>query len=179
MTSFLMCVVTDGDLPQENGVGGMSTSHCSACEPTQACGAYHVYVVELAAEVALLRKFAAANPEMQDYAKCYYVGMTLHLPACRLQQHRSFYAGDATFLCPCFTEGRAVERSFMGRGPNGRTRGVNIVGRYGIHLRGRLFKKFNAVASREEAEALERWLTRDLRRRGLGAWSDGGCRDEM
>jgi hypothetical protein len=44
--------------------------------------------------------------------------------------------------------------------------------KYGLRLKYRLFKKYNPINTRKEAEIIEQILTKKLRKKGYGVWSN-------
>ena len=103
---------------------------------------YNVYVIELDKEVLKSRKFRKQNPNMNPKLDCFYVGQTSHDPNIRYKQHKEGYKAN------------------------------RFVKKYGLRLRPRKFKKCNPIETREEAENIEQKLTRKLRARGHGVWSN-------
>jgi hypothetical protein len=103
---------------------------------------YYVYVVELDKDVITSRKFRKANPSMNPNLPCFYVGQSYHLPKIRFQQHKNGYKAN------------------------------RFVKKYGLRLCHNLFKKFNPIKTREDAEAIERYIAYTLRSKGHGAWSN-------
>ena len=104
--------------------------------------AYHVYVIKLDKDVLTSKKFREKNPHMNTRKACFYIGQTTHDPATRFKQHKQGYKANS------------------------------FVKRYGIRLVPRKFKKYNPLATREEAEYMERWLAEKLRNKGHGVWSN-------
>ncbi|MBU0498342.1 MAG: GIY-YIG nuclease family protein [Candidatus Thermoplasmatota archaeon] len=103
---------------------------------------YNVYVIELDKEVLLSKKFREKNPRMKTRLACYYVGQTSHDPETRFEQHKAGYKAN------------------------------RFVKRYGMRLVPRKFRKYNPIEKREDAEILEQWLARKLRKKGHGVWSN-------
>ena len=102
---------------------------------------YSVYVIALAPEVLTVRKFCAANPDYRPGKPCVYVGMTIRTPEERFRQHKAGH------------------------------KACRYVRRYGMHLRRRLYEKYNPL-TREDAERLEITLARDLRKKGYAVWQN-------
>jgi hypothetical protein len=132
-----------------------------------------VYVLELLPNVVHEPRFAKRNPGMTTDGKFFYIGTTLHLPTCRMVQHRRYAAGESAFECRCFTAG-AVTRSFRNRGEGGRTRGSRYAGMYAKYLRGRIFAAHNPIGSEVQARLVANFLARKLRARGYGVWLHQG-----
>ena len=104
--------------------------------------AYNVYVIELDKEVLISKKFREKNPYMNIRKACFYVGQTTHDPLTRFKQHKAGYKAN------------------------------RFAKKYGIRLVPQIFKKFNPIEKRENAEQIERWLTEKLRKKGHGVWSN-------
>jgi len=103
---------------------------------------YYVYVIELDKDVIISRKFRKHNPSMNPKLPFFYVGQSYHQPEVRFQQHKKGYKAN------------------------------RFVKRYGLRLCHRKFKKYNPIKTREEAEAIEQYLTQKLRSKGHGVWSN-------
>ena len=103
---------------------------------------YYVYVIELDKEVIKSKKFRNKNPNMNPKRVCYYVGQTYHNPEVRFKQHKSGYKSNS------------------------------FVKKYGLYLCKRKYQKYNPIKTREEAEILEQRLTKKLRLKGHGVWSN-------
>ena len=141
---------------------------CTLCTVDEPCGGHHVYVIKLDASVLKSAKFRAQNPDYQEGKDCFYVGSTGHTVRCRYNQHVEYGRGSTTFECSCFE--KVVQRGFLGRHPDGKTRGNKLVGKHHLHLSGRRFKAENPFASSDEARAREESLANELRSRGFGAY---------
>lgn len=143
---------------------------CPMCDSETTCGQYHLYVIELSKDVLQEARFKRANPNASPNAKCFYVGETSHTPECRFQQHKLYFEGETHFLCTC--KGTPREYPFRGRAEGGRTKGNRYVGKYGLYLRSRMFKKQNPVGTtRAESKKAESALAEALRSRGNAVWS--------
>ena len=103
---------------------------------------YFVYVIELDKEVLKSKKFWERNPNMNPKKACFYVGQSAHNPDTRFKQHKIGYKSNS------------------------------YVRRYGMSLRKRIYKKFNPIKTRKEAEIIEKKLAEKLRRKGHGVWSN-------
>ena len=103
---------------------------------------YNVYIIKLDKEVMKSRKFREYNPNINPKRACYYVGQTSHDPKTRLKQHKIGYKSNY------------------------------YVKRYGKHLSWRKFRKYNPIETRQEAVYIEQQLTKKLRRKGHGVWSN-------
>ena len=103
---------------------------------------YNVYVIKLDKKILISKKFREKNPYMKTRLACYYVGQTCHDPVTRFNQHKNGYKSNS------------------------------FVKNYGIKLVSRIFKKYNPIKTREEAEMLEKLLTDKLRKKGHGVWSN-------
>ncbi len=104
--------------------------------------AYNVYVIELDKEVLKSKKFRVKNPNMNPQKACFYVGQTIHKPEIRFKQHKEGYKSN------------------------------RYAKKYGFRLEPRIYKRFNPIRNREEAEYLEQWITEKLREKGHGIWSN-------
>jgi predicted GIY-YIG superfamily endonuclease len=103
---------------------------------------YNVYVVKLDKEVLKSKKFRDRNPYLNPRRTCFYVGQTTHDPGKRFTQHKMGYKSNS------------------------------FVKRYGTKLVWRKFKKYNPIRTRKEAEQVEKWLSKKLRKKGHGVWSN-------
>jgi len=103
---------------------------------------YFVYVIELDKEVLKSKKFRERNPDLNLKKACFYVGQSAHEPIIRFRQHKQGYKSNS------------------------------FVRRYGLWLKPRKYKKFNPIKTRKEAEIIEQKLTKKLRRKGHGVWSN-------
>lgn len=103
---------------------------------------YYVYVIELDKQVLKHRKFREKNLLLNRTKPCFYIGQSAHLPDVRFSQHKDGYKSN------------------------------NFVKRYGLKLRPRKYKKYNPIKTREDAERIEQLLTKKLRKKGHGVWSN-------
>ena len=103
---------------------------------------FYVYVIELNSEVQKSRKFKSHNPKMKEKKPCVYVGQSYHDPFTRFKQHKEGY------------------------------KSISFVKRYGLRLLPKLYRKYNPIISREKAEEIEKKLTKKLRSKGYGVWSN-------
>jgi hypothetical protein len=78
-----------------------------------------------------------AGPRLNPRRACVYVGQSVHTPDERFRQHKAGYKAS-----------RKVQR-------------------HGRWLRRKLYEQYNPIATREEAEKMERWLAEYLRERGF------------
>lgn len=101
---------------------------------------YHIYVIELDAEVLQCRKVREENPDYIDGMQCFYVGQTAKSPEERFTQHRKGIKSN------------------------------RYVRAFGVRLRPDLFERYNPLRTREEAEAMERRLAEKFRVRGYAVW---------
>ena len=104
--------------------------------------AYNVYVIELDKEVLISKKFRIKNPHMNPRKACFYVGQTTHDPRIRFKQHKDGYKAN------------------------------RFVKKYGVRLHHKISDKYNPIATRKEAEKIEQYLTKRLRAKGHGVWSN-------
>jgi predicted GIY-YIG superfamily endonuclease len=104
--------------------------------------AYNVYVIELEKGVLVSKKFRQKNPNMNPRLACFYVGQTTHDPVTRFKQHKQGYKSN------------------------------RFAKRYGLRLVPQVFKKFNPISKRKEAEFIEKWIAEKLREKGHGVWSN-------
>ena len=103
---------------------------------------YYVYVIELDKEVLKSKKFRIRNPNINPKKACFYVGQSAHEPEIRFKQHKEGYKSN------------------------------HFAKKYGLWLKQRKYKKFNPIKTREESEMLEKKLTKKLRKKGHGVWSN-------
>ena len=101
---------------------------------------YYVYVIELDPGVADLPKFRAKNPKYIKGNGCVYVGQSFRKPKIRFEQHKEGYKSN------------------------------KYAQQFGIKLRPDIFKKYNPIPTRKDAEEIEKMLAKELRKRGLGVW---------
>ena len=103
---------------------------------------YYVYVIRLDNAVLASRKFRGRNPDVKMNLPCFYVGQSCHPPETRFWQHKQGYKGN------------------------------HFVRDFGLGLCPQFYERFNPIATREEAELIEAELTRSLRMKGHGVWSN-------
>ena len=135
--------------------------HCRNCSQLEACGGFHVYVIELSPAVLENEKFHPDRAGLSSAPRCFYVGQTKHHPACRYKQHRRKRSGKH-FVCECFGAAEKVEVT-------GYNRGNRYVRDYGLKggLRPEFYLGMNPLQSREESETLERNLATQLIQEGF------------
>jgi len=102
---------------------------------------YYVYVIKLDDAVKKSRKFIRHNHQMDYHLSCYYVGQSFHPPETRFWQHKKGYKSN-----------RFAEE-------------------FGLGLCPYLYKNFNPIKTRKEAEMIEYELSKKLRNKGHGIWS--------
>ena len=103
---------------------------------------YYVYVIEMDKEVMQSKKFRKRNPKMNPKLPCYYVGQSYHKPEVRFKQHKEGYKSNS------------------------------YVKRYGLRLLPKFYTKNNPIQTRKNAEYIEQQLTKKLRAKGYGVWSN-------
>ena len=104
---------------------------------------YYVYVIKLDKEaMGQPKKFMEANPNMKEGKLYFYVGQTSRAPDERFEQHKQGFKAN------------------------------RYVKLYGMYLCRKRYEKYNPIATREEALAMEEELTEKLRRKGHGVWSN-------
>jgi hypothetical protein len=103
---------------------------------------YYVYVIQLDKTVLKSRKFINNNPEINTKLPCYYVGQSYHNPEIRFWQHKEGYKSN------------------------------RFAKKYGLGLCPKLYDCFNPIKTRKEAEFLEEKITKNLRMKGHGVWSN-------
>ncbi len=101
---------------------------------------YHIYVIELDSKALSVKKFAGENPDYVEGMQCLYVGQTARRPEERFEQHKSGYKSN------------------------------RYTRKFGVRLRPDLYERYNPIATREEAEAMEERLAAKLRKRGYAVW---------
>ena len=103
---------------------------------------YYVYVIQLDKTVLKSSKFLNNNPEINTKLPCYYVGQSYHNPEIRFWQHKEGYKSN------------------------------RFAKKYGLGLCPKLYDSFNPIKTRKEAEFLEEKITKNLRMKGHGVWSN-------
>lgn len=102
---------------------------------------YYVYVIKLDDAVKKSSKFTRHNHQMDYHLSCYYGGQSCHPPETRFWQHKKGYKSN-----------RFAEE-------------------FGLGLCPYLYKSFNPIKTRKEAEMIEYELSKKLRNKGHGIWS--------
>ena len=103
---------------------------------------YYVYVIRLDDAIVTSHKFKHQNPDMIPGLPCFYVGQSYHTPETRFWQHKKGYKNNY------------------------------FVKKFGLGLCPRFYRKYNPIATRKEAERIEKRLTEQLRNQGYGVWSN-------
>ena len=103
---------------------------------------YYVYIIRLKKAVIKSRKFRRCNPDMNLSLPCFYVGQSCHLPEIRFWQHKKGYKSN------------------------------HFVKEFGLGLCPRLYKNYNPIGDRRDAEIIEAKITQSLRYKGHGVWSN-------
>ena len=106
------------------------------------CMKYYVYVIRLDDAVLKSRKFRSRNPHVIPGLPCFYVGQSCHPPETRFWQHKKGYKAN------------------------------HFVKYFGLGLCPRLYESFNPIATCKEAEIIEAKLTKNLKTKGHGVWSN-------
>ena len=101
---------------------------------------YYVYVIELDKEVLNIRRFRKRNPHATNESRCFYVGQSRYEPDVRFEQHKNGHKAN------------------------------RYVREYGMYLRRRKYKKYNPIATREQALKTEEMLANKLVREGHAVW---------
>jgi predicted GIY-YIG superfamily endonuclease len=109
---------------------------------------YTLYVIELDAEVRMLKRFMAKNPDARPDKPAVYVGMTGRTAEQRFEQHKSGYKAN------------------------------RYAKKYGIRLRKRLYANHQGITTHAEAELAEQRLVDRLRKRGYAVWGGNDLDDE-
>ncbi len=103
---------------------------------------YYVYVIRLDNAVLKSQKFRRINPYIKLDLPCFYIGQSCHPPEIRFWQHKNGYKCNS------------------------------YVKEFGLGLCPRLYKSYNPIRTRKEAEIIEAKLAEDLRFKGHGIWSN-------
>ena len=103
---------------------------------------YYLYVIELDKKVGKLKKFRKQNPNLFFGNRCFYVGQSVRAPMLRFRQHKKGYKSNT------------------------------FARRFGIKLIPEFYDKYNPIPTRRDAEELEDYLSRTLRKKGYGVWSN-------
>lgn len=101
---------------------------------------YYVYVIELEKQVSNLKRFRQKNPLYLKNSGCVYVGQSIRKPNLRFEQHKEGYKSN------------------------------RYAREYGIKLLPELYDKYNPIPTREDAENIEKMLSEQLRKKGIGVW---------
>ena len=101
---------------------------------------YYVYVIELDKKVESFRKIRQANPQRLSNKPCVYIGQSYYLPEIRFEQHKEGYRSN------------------------------KYAKEYGIALKPELYDKYNPIPTRKDAEEIEAWLAKELRKKGYTVW---------
>ncbi|MBA7477042.1 hypothetical protein ES707_12440 [subsurface metagenome] len=109
---------------------------------------YYVYVIELNRAFAETSKARQANPHARSDKPCIYVGSSSKIPEERFHEHIN---GKRNERGPLFSR---------------------VVFKYGIRLCPRIYRNYNPMITREEAETKEKELTAKYRKRGYSVWSN-------
>ena len=102
--------------------------------------AYYIYVIELDKKVGTLAKFRKKSPEFILGNRCFYVGQSAKAPMLRFKQHKEGYKSN------------------------------KYAKYYGIKLRPDIYEKYNPIPKRKDAESIEEYLGKRLRKKGVGVW---------
>ncbi len=103
---------------------------------------YYVYVIRLDGEVQKNRKFREQNLDMNHDLPCYYVGQSYHHPETRYWQHKKGYKSN------------------------------RFAKKFGLGLCPQHYDHLNPIMNRKKAETIEAELTKTLREKGHGVWSN-------
>ena len=103
---------------------------------------YYVYVIRLDDAVLKSKRFKRHNPNINYSLPCFYVGQSYHPPEIRFWQHKKGYKSN------------------------------HFVKEFGLGLCPQLYEFFNPIGTRQEAENIETILTKNLRIKGHGVWSN-------
>ena len=101
---------------------------------------YYLYVIELDKQVGKIKKFREQSPNFILGNRCFYVGQSAKAPMLRFKQHKEGYKSNT------FTK------------------------RFGVKLIPEFYEKYNPIPTRKDAEELEEYLARRLRKKGYGVW---------
>ncbi len=91
-------------------------------------------------KVKALKKMRLANPDRILAKPCVYVGQSFYSPEIRFEQHK---------------EGLRSNR---------------YAKKYGLALKPELYQKYNPIPTRKDAEDIEAWLAKKLRKQGYTVW---------
>ena len=101
---------------------------------------YYVYVIELDKEVGKFLKFRKKNPNYILGSRCFYVGQSAKAPLLRFKQHKLGYKSNS------------------------------FVKKFGLKLAPEIYEKYNPITSRKDAEELESYLAKKLKKERFGVW---------
>ena len=101
---------------------------------------YYVYVLKLDKKVSNFKKLRLRNPLYLKRNGCVYVGQSIRQPSLRFEQHKEGYKSN------------------------------QYARKYGIKLLPELYEKYNSIPMREDAEDIEKMLSGQLRKQGIGVW---------
>ncbi|MCH8011301.1 MAG: hypothetical protein IIA61_05040 [Candidatus Marinimicrobia bacterium] len=101
---------------------------------------YYVYAIELDKKVKSFRKIRQANPQRLSNKPCVYIGQSYYPPEIRFEQHKEGYRSN------------------------------KYAKEYGIALKPELYDKYNPIPTRKDAEEIEAWLAKELRKKGYTVW---------
>ncbi len=101
---------------------------------------YYVYVIELDSTGADIKKIRKENPKYFMNNPCVYVGQSSRKPDVRFEQHKEGYKSN------------------------------RYAKKFGLKLRPDLYKKYNPIPTRKDAEAIEKMVAEQLRNQGFGVW---------
>ena len=101
---------------------------------------YYVYVIELEKNISHLKRFRSRNPLYLKNSGCVYVGQSVRKPSLRFEQHKEGYKSN------------------------------RYARKYGIKLLPELYDKYNPIPTREDAENIEKMLSEQLPKKGIGVW---------
>ena len=101
---------------------------------------YYVYVIKLDKKVSNFKKFSLRNPLYLKRNGCVYVGQSIRQPSLRFEQNKEGYKSN------------------------------QYARKYGIKLLPELYEKYNPIPMREDAEDIEKILSEQLRKQGIGVW---------
>jgi len=103
---------------------------------------YYIYVIRLDDAVLKSRKFRHRNPDINTNLPCFYVGQSYCPPETRFWQHKKGYKSN------------------------------RFVREFGLGLCSQFYESLNPIGTRKEAEFIEEKLTKSLRMKGHGVWSN-------
>ena len=101
---------------------------------------YYLYVIELNKQVGKIKKFRKQNPNFVLGNRCFYIGQSARAPMLRFKQHRDGYKSNI------------------------------FARRFGLNLVPEFYEKYNPIPSRKDAEELEQYLAKKLKKEQYGVW---------